>query len=233
MRLDYLKARSEIDRDFHFETDDACIAVSKAERVRAIDLVGCLFMVHVPESGDDFGAWHAAGMDLYHLNQDYKKKCGQFCSEVELSGAKDRLKYFRDYAFDNPGITYILGPNAGKEVAEFCHLDFPNNRVIIAKTPAGPVDVTVDLQCGKMYYTKYQCTYEIDEQLDEGAEVEAEVGVMLDLAHRQHARPSAAALAAMHVAAAAERAVVKQAKAVQADAVDTNQIDRPAVMASR
>ena len=102
-------------------TDDTNHEISKKEAVEGVGLVGCLLVVHVPEKGHTYGAWHVAGMDLAMTIHKQQRQMFLMISRLEVDAADSRISYWRSYVRDNPGKTYLCGPNA--DVAAMNHFN--------------------------------------------------------------------------------------------------------------
>lgn len=121
-------------------TDDRSL-VDMNENVQAVGLVGCLFLVHVPDQGEQYDAWHIAGMDLCNLLNPQMRSIFQMLSPVEVRASDSRADDWKKSVQENPGTTYLCGPNADDLARDFFNID-PEN---VTRTEKGPVSVTFDI----------------------------------------------------------------------------------------
>lgn len=112
--------------------------------VRAIGIIGCLFLVHVPDEGETYDAWHIAGMDLVNLlNQEMRSMLlamGPY-GVREVNASDRRAQVWKETVQENPGTTYLCGPNTDEQAREFFNIDTAN----VTKTEKGPISVTFDI----------------------------------------------------------------------------------------
>ena len=108
-------------------------------------LCGCLAVVHV--SKDGAVAWHVAGMDLsMRLNQEHRRMY-KMINESAVEQSDGRFEDWFDTVDENPGVTYLCGPNADRVAREFFNVKEEN----CLRTKEGPVDVMFDLKELKFY----------------------------------------------------------------------------------
>lgn len=127
--------------------------VEMDRNAKAIGLVGCLFLVHVPDKGETYEAWHISRMDLCHLlNQKIRAETLSFghYGRMEVEACDVRAESWKSAVLENPGTTYLCGPNADEQAHEFFNVDTAN----VTRTEAGPVSVTFDLASRSFHVDK-------------------------------------------------------------------------------
>ena len=133
-------------------TDDRSL-VRMDKNVQALRLVNCLFLIHVPEKGERYNAWHIAGMDLCNL-LNIKLRLIMFSvgynGFIEVEAADGKAEDWKEWVQENPGTTYLCGPNADEQAREFFNVDPVN----VTRTEQGPVTVTFDIAT-RSFHMKY------------------------------------------------------------------------------
>lgn len=127
-----------------FEVD---VAGDFKEKATFPGLCGCLAVVHVSKDGAE--AWHVSGMDLsMKLNQEHRRMWLMTDSgESAIESCDGRFEDWFDIVDENPGVTYLCGPNADRVAREFFNVEEEN----CLRTKEGPVDVMFDLKELKFY----------------------------------------------------------------------------------
>ncbi|USE36117.1 hypothetical protein [Endozoicomonas sp. SCSIO W0465] len=121
-------------------TDDRSL-IEMDRNVQAVCLINCLFLVHVPDDGEFYDVWHISGADLCHLlNPEMRAMMNWYCP-LEVQGCDGRAKDWKEAVQENPGTTYLAGPNADDQVRDFFNIDASN----VVKTEKGPVSITFDI----------------------------------------------------------------------------------------
>ena len=115
--------------------------VDMNENVKAVSLDRCLCLVHVPDKGKTYLAWHIAGMDLCNLLNPEIRNMASRISPIEVQASDSSAKFWKESVQKNPGTTYLCGPNADDLVRDFFKVD-PEN---VTRTEKGPVSVTFDI----------------------------------------------------------------------------------------
>ena len=109
--------------------------------VKAVSLDGCLCLVHVPDKGKTYVAWHITGMDLCNLLNPEMRRMSRRVSPIELEASDSSADDWKKSVQKNPGTTYLCGPNADDQARDFFNID-PEN---VTRTEKGPVSVTFDI----------------------------------------------------------------------------------------
>lgn len=112
------------------ETDDRSL-IDKNKNVQAVRLFHCLFLVHVPDKGEQYVAWHITGADLHCLINRASRD----------SGADAKADDWKKSVQDNPGTTYLCGPEADDLARDFFNVN-PEN---VHQTEKGPVSVLFNI----------------------------------------------------------------------------------------
>jgi len=109
------------------------------------EMVGCLAVVHVSDDGAI--AWHVAGMDLAMKLSKEQRMMYQIINESAVEASDGRFIDWLKLVKENPGVTYLCGPNADCVAREFFNVKEEN----CVKTKEGPVTVMFDKKKLKFY----------------------------------------------------------------------------------
>lgn len=104
-------------------------------------LCGCLAVVHVYEGEKALG-WHAAGMDLANKLSEEQRRINKMIKSSAVEASDGRFEDWFDMVRENPGKTYLCGPNADDVAREFFKVEEEN----CVRTKKGPVDVMFDVK---------------------------------------------------------------------------------------
>ena len=138
--------------DDEFEGDDNGILkletgdyewVSMNRNVQAVELDGSLCLVHVPDNGKSYVAWHMEPGDFTFLLNPNPQATGLamiFFPEV-IRAAETHADCWKEEVQKNPGTTYLCGPVPDESAQNFFNVDPVN----VTRIEKGPVSVTFDI----------------------------------------------------------------------------------------
>lgn len=119
--------------------------VTMNRNVQAVELDGSsLCLVHVPDNGNGYLAWHMESGDLnFLLNPNSRLSIMllmMHCPELPCV-AETHANHWKKEVQRNPGTTYLCGPVADESAQNFFNVDPAN----VLRTEKGPVSVTFDI----------------------------------------------------------------------------------------
>ncbi|WP_257295390.1 hypothetical protein [Endozoicomonas sp. YOMI1] len=148
--------------DDEFEGDDNGILkletvgyqwVTINRNVQAVELDGSLCLVHVPDNGKGYVAWHMEALDFNFLlnpNPRFSTMATMLlCPELPRV-AETKANHWKEEVQKNPGTTYLCGPVADEPAQNFFNVDPVN----VVRTEKGPVSVTFDIAT-RSFHTNY------------------------------------------------------------------------------
>jgi hypothetical protein len=128
-------------------TDDCSYEVSTPTKVRFVDLVHCLGLVHVPKHTNTNAAWHVAGMDLAMTINPEMRRMFLMMQRNSVEMADSRFQSWKQYVREHPGDTFLCGPNADQ--AAMKHFDVKPENTLRTEQRDGGITVVFDPQLRK------------------------------------------------------------------------------------
>ncbi|WP_422450493.1 hypothetical protein [Endozoicomonas sp. ALB091] len=109
--------------------------------IQAVDMDGSLCLVHVPDDGRGYVAWHMEPPDVTFLLNPTRRAMAAIFFPEEIRAAENHAGYWQEEVQRKPGTTYLCGPVADGSAQNFFNVDPAN----VLRTEEGPVSVTFDI----------------------------------------------------------------------------------------